>query len=386
MSSSSKAMSRQPSILIPTKDNKRKIIEILDDEVEENTISIERISYPSNSAHINSHNKIGISKLNSQSIDSTVVQLPIVQQTQDKLQNSSMLKLFEKVIGMNQVNEPSNQEKVVSADKFMLTDPISHSKSFNLRKYPIYETSIKEAMTKGDLNDFYINALLLDRNEEHKSMKPHPIPLRFIHEDHYTQVFQPLLFEEVRTAISSSLDAAIDFQSFKYIELQCNNVSTREQGLLVDLTLTNVKLPNNQSKHQSHSMPRLGQMDDLLLLIPSKSWKQFQSLSRTSNYSPRRLIEMKLHYIGIVTSNIANRENNDYSTSSRVISVVMLKKSLPSDEGQLKGEIFTIISIESLSTFTREYIALKSISNHNLMPLSPYLLKGLPVVSLQQLR
>lgn len=285
---------------------------------------------------------------------------------------------------MNQVNEPSNQEKVVSADKFMLTAPISYSKSFNLRKNPIYETSIGEAMTKGDINDFYINALLLDRNEEHKSMKPHPIPLRFIHEDHYTQVFQPLLFEEVRTAISSSLDAAIDFQSFKYIELQCNNVSTREQGLLVDLTLTNVKLPNDQSKHQSHSMSRLGQMDDLLLLIPSK---QFQSSSSTSNYSPRRLIQMiALHYIGIVTSNIANRENNDYSNSSMAFSVVMLKKSLPSDEGQLKGEIFTIISLESLSTFTREYIALKSISNHNLMPLSPYLLKGLPVVSLQHLR
>lgn len=46
---------------------------------------------------------------------------------------------------------------------------------------------------------------------------------------------------------------------------------------------------------------------------------------------------------------------------------------------------YDVMSLTSLSTFTREWVALHSIVNHKLMPLTPYILKSSPVISASRL-
>lgn len=50
------------------------------------------------------------------------------------------------------------------------------------------------------------------------------------------------------------------------------------------------------------------------------------------------------------------------------------------------GHEYLLVTLTSLSTFMREWVAVQSIKSAALMPLAPYLLKAAPVISVGNLR
>jgi hypothetical protein len=63
------------------------------------------------------------------------------------------------------------------------------------------------------------------------------------------------------------------------------------------------------------------------------------------------------------------------------LTLLVLKSSAPPHDS-----VSLCVPVMSLSTFTREWVALHSVHSHFLMPLTPYILKASPVVSLSHIR
>ena len=84
------------------------------------------------------------------------------------------------------------------------------------------------------------------------------------------------------------------------------------------------------------------------------------------------------YFLGVVTSpiRIGKKEHNSAGT----MSVINLAGTVEADHQ------YSLVTLTSLSTFMREWVAVQSIKSAALMPLAPYLLKAAPVISVVNMR
>jgi hypothetical protein len=229
------------------------------------------------------------------------------------------------------------------------------------------------------------------------------VPNRFINEEQYIRTFQKLLEAEVEAIIREFIllngmnrsggggrrdqremrlwgGAEMKQQSAgRSNEMTLPRIFVR-CALLIDRpgyedTLSEVRVGTVHTPGQNRGA-NLAKDDLIVILHPNDDhdYKNIQAVLRAT------------HTLGIVVSQ--GKEQNPGSNSSSADdlndynhqSIVVLKGTLPPSEAT-----WTCIPLIGLSTHMREWIALHSIVSHQVMPLTPYILKAAPVVSAHRL-
>jgi hypothetical protein len=231
------------------------------------------------------------------------------------------------------------------------------------------------------------------------------VPNRFINEDHYIRTFQKLLEAEVEAIIKEFIvmngmsrggggnrrdqremrlwgGAEMKPQNGRPNELSLPRIFVR-CALIVDRpgyeeTLSEARVGTVHTPGNSRGA-NLAKDDLIIILHPNDDhdYKNVQAVLRAT------------HTLGIVVSQGKEQssaagssasssadDQNDYNHQS----IVVLKGTLPPSEAT-----WTCIPLIGLSTHMREWTALHSIVSHQVMPLTPYILKAAPVVSAHRL-
>jgi hypothetical protein len=236
-----------------------------------------------------------------------------------------------------------------------------------------------------------------DQNQTAAVDQLQSVPIRFLHEDQYLSTFRPLMVEEVRAAIGAHLlgvaegggaarnRAQQSFSSsngeFKIVVARCLFRASRQGNKALEEAQVTVVRDESKTGASggrgggswAHDLSK----EDLVMVMKHSvpaGLTRFRDL-------------IKLDYsLAVVCSAAKKRgESSTAGGGSKLAQQTLLvlhgHHNLP-----LKDELWQCVPVMGLSTFIREWLALKSITSHKLMPLAPYLLKGSPVVSSTFLR
>lgn len=292
-------------------------------------------------------------------------------------------------------NTKQQDSQIISADSSKVKDSRSTTP----------QPSVSQSIIKVSIDSFFATLLSLPLKSytlPENELPPEKVldvvvPNRFINEEHYIRTFQKLLEAEVEAILREFIimngqtrsgsnnrrdqrevriwgGADINSRSSEMILpkifVRCAMIIDR---LGYEDTLSEVRVGTVQS-HGNNRGANLAKDDLVVILHPNddRDYKTVQSLLQAP------------HTLGIVltqgkeqtVSSSTEEASNDYNHQS----IIVLKGTLPPTE-----VTWTCIPLIGLSTHTREWTALHSIVSHNLMPLTPYILKAAPVVSAHKL-
>jgi len=220
--------------------------------------------------------------------------------------------------------------------------------------------------------------LIEDEEEPLCELTSH-VPLVFKTEAEYISSFEPLLISEAIAGIMAYIQTGIgsnEREMYKGVyQLKANDqnvqcylikiglVNTRRSStiLLDEIKISRVEIEKNnenQNQYNNNFNNSELQKDDLILILKKKLTITLKNI--------KDAIQIP-HHLAIVTE-INQRENH--------MRLIMIKGTSPTPE-----TVRTCIKVTSLTTYIREWIALHSIKNTTLCPLTPYILKGSPVIS-----
>jgi hypothetical protein len=208
------------------------------------------------------------------------------------------------------------------------------------------------------------------------------VEVRFIHEESYISIFEPLLVEEVGAALDSFIKTGVEYAKIKERNNRnyYNNADITSSSSIKTILLKCIEV----KPHKGSNSFKLDELkvstvvsdgiiddnlrkDDLVLVLKKK-------LPREGVENIQDAIALP-HHLAIVSNSIKSYNDNNNKGEYQSSLVMLQGKTPPIDS------IRTCIPVMSLSTFIREWSSLHSIKSFRLMPLAPYLLKAAPVVS-----